>query len=69
MASTGSSLDADIAGTIPDTIPMTTKTLNPKAIFLKLDLRKIRICYQRVSNTNINPKAPPMTEKHNSNKN
>ena len=36
MASTGSSLDADIAGTIPDTIPMTTETLNPKAIFSKV---------------------------------
>jgi len=33
MASTGSSLEADSAGTIPDTIPMIAETDKPKRIF------------------------------------
>ena len=36
MASTGSSFDADNAGTIPEIIPIIAETLNPRTIFSKV---------------------------------
>lgn len=36
MASTGSSFDADNAGTIPEIIPIIADTLKPKAIFSRV---------------------------------
>ena len=73
MASTGSSFDADNAGTIPEIIPIITDTLKPKAIFSRLKSieKSKKLDTNWVSKkTKIKPKIPPIKHKKiDSNKN
>ncbi len=73
MASTGSRFEADKAGIIPDTIPITAETDKPKKIFSRVRIisksEKLLITAVRIK-TSKSPKTPPIKHKKtDSNKN
>ena len=60
MAVTGSSLEAIIAGMIPESIPITEDTVIPKKILSKVSrITKVSVERKDSSETSIKPIAPP----------
>ena len=65
MASTGSNLEAEIAGIIPDINPITPAKPAPNNILLKLKINsksKIFVISTAIPQTIKSPMMPPMTE-------
>lgn len=65
MASTGSNLEAEIAGTIPEINPITAAKVVPRIIFPKLRKKSKSNAFvntMEIIQTKNNPIIPPITE-------